>query len=64
MIARVDGNVVAVVVLCTWLYEFRATPGCLQLKDELFKMANSQNMNDRNLLQGKMMQFISNWNKK
>lgn len=54
----------AVVVLCTWLHEFKDTPGCTQLKDELFKMANSQNTNERNLLQGKMMQFISNWNKK
>jgi len=26
-------------------------------------MANSQNMNERNLLQGKMMQFIASWNK-
>ncbi len=53
----------AVVVLCTWLHEFKNVPGCTQLKDALFKMANSQNMNERNLLQGKMMQFISEWNK-
>lgn len=52
----------AVVVLCTWLFEFRDQPGCLPLKNALFQMANSQNMNDRNLLQGKMMQFISKWN--
>jgi len=53
----------AVVVLCTWLYEFRNTPGCTQLREALFRMANSQNMNERNLLQGKMMQFIASWNK-
>jgi hypothetical protein len=53
----------AVVILCTWLYEFRNTPGCTDLRNALFQMANSQNMTERNLLQGKMMQFISNWNK-
>jgi hypothetical protein len=52
----------AVVVLCTWLHEFKDQAGCTELKDALFKMANSQNMNERNLLQGKMMQFISSWN--
>ena len=53
----------AVVVLCTWLHEFKNVPGCTELKNALFKMANSQNMNERNLLQGKMMQFIPRWNK-
>lgn len=53
----------AVVVLCTWLYEFRDQPGCNELREALFNMANSRNMNERNLLQGKMMQFISGWNR-
>ena len=53
----------AVVILCTWLHELKDTPGCTQLKSDLFNRANSQNMNERNLLQGKMMQFIASWNK-
>lgn len=52
----------ALVVLCTWLYKLRDTPLCLELKDAFFEMANSQNTNERNLLQGKMMQFITRWN--
>ena len=52
----------AVVVLCTWLYQFKDTPGSTELRTALFDMANSQNMQERNLLQGKMMQFIANWN--
>ncbi len=52
----------AVVVLCAWLHEFQDQPGCTELKNALFNMANSQNMSERNLMQGKMMQFISNWN--
>lgn len=52
----------AVIVLCAWLYQFKGTPGCTELREALFNMANSQNMNERNLLQGKMMQFINSWN--
>ncbi len=52
----------AVVVLCTWLYQYKDTPGCTELRKALFKMANSQDQNERNLLQGKMMQFINGWN--
>lgn len=53
----------AVVVLCTWLYRLKATPGCTELREALFEMANSQTQSERNLMQGKMMQFIANWNK-
>ena len=52
----------AVVILCTWLYQFKDIPGATDLRTALFDMANSQNMNERNLLQGKMMQFINKWN--
>ena len=52
----------AVVFLSAWLYELQDTPGAAELRQALFDMANSQNMNERNLLQGKMMQFISGWN--
>jgi hypothetical protein len=50
----------AVVVLCSWLYRLNTGR---ELINQLLAMANSQDMNERNLLQGKMMQFISNWNK-
>lgn len=53
----------AVVVLCAWLHEFRDLPRCAELKNALFVMANSQSMTERNLLQGKMMQFINQWNR-
>ncbi|HUB13290.1 MAG TPA: hypothetical protein VMB34_15180 [Acetobacteraceae bacterium] len=52
----------AVIILCTWLYQLKDTPGATELRTALFDMANSQNMQERNLMQGKMMQFISNWN--
>jgi hypothetical protein len=52
----------AVVVLCTWLYQFKDTAGATELREALFNMANSQNMSERNLMQGKMMQFITSWN--
>jgi hypothetical protein len=52
----------ALVVLSAWLHELRDTPLCGELRDEFFRMANSQNTNERNLLQGKMMQFITSWN--
>ncbi len=52
----------AVVFFSAWLYELKHTLGATELRQALFNMANSQNENERNLLQGKMMQFISNWN--
>jgi hypothetical protein len=53
----------AVVVLSAWLYDYRAVPGCTELRQALFQMANSQNQSERNLMQGKMMQFINTWNR-
>lgn len=53
----------AVIVLCSWLYRLKTSEGTGLIR-ELLAMANSQDMNERNLLQGKMMQFITNWNKK
>lgn len=52
----------AVIVLSAWLYEYKDVPGCTAFRQELFQMANSQNMSERNLMQGKMMQFITRWN--
>lgn len=52
----------AVVFLCAWLYQLRDVPRCTELRAALFDMANSQDRNERNLLQGKMMQFINAWN--
>ena len=53
----------AVIILCAWLYEIEGSSSkAKDLRKALFTMANSQNTNERNLLQGKMMQFIADWN--